>query len=107
MTAHVTLRGIKARVHLRSGGVDQVELDYPEEQRAQGVLFAKAIEDAVARSRFDPACGSSTQVLQYDFVDDNPEHRDPLGRERVSFVLPNRIIVASTGVPATTSYGTR
>lgn len=68
-------------------------------------MFAAGIEDAVARSRFDPACGVRVETIYYDFVNVNPEYRDPPDRDRVSFVPPNRIVVASTGasVPFTSS----
>lgn len=105
LNARLTLSGIKALVHLRDGRGERVEQVYLEGARLKP-MFESVIEDAVARSRFDPTCGICVETLHYDFVDVNPGYRDPPDRDRVSFVPPNRIIVASTGASVQFSSST-
>ena len=104
-SARLRLHGAQARVHIRSGRVSDVDYIYPSEAVRFGrSLFGPAIENAVRRSKFDPACGDRVETVVYDFVEVDQSYRGAPDRVLTSFVPPNKIVMASTGVSVQTSY---
>jgi hypothetical protein len=97
-SARVTLKGIQAVVQIKRGEIDSIQQIYPDGGTHLRFLFANDIETAVRRSKFGSACGDRVETIVYDFVGPDPAYRDPADGVRTSFVPPNRIVVASTGV---------
>ena len=96
-SARLTARGMEALVRLESGQVRDVTHVSPGDAGRADVLFWPEIEKALRRSRFDASCGDRTVTIVFDFVYADPAFRDPPAQERVSFIPPNRIVVATTG----------
>ena len=103
VSARVRVTGIQAAVRIQNGQVVDIQQVYPADAARLGPLFKDAVDKAVRRSRFDEGCGDRTEEIIYDFVYADPVYRDPPEQERVSFVPPNRVIVATTGTLINTS----
>ena len=96
-SARVRAKGIEALVRLENGQVRDITQVYPADVGGADMLFRPEIEKALRRSRFDASCGDRAVTIVFDFVYADPAFRDPPGQERVSFIPPNRIVVATTG----------
>jgi len=95
--ARVRVSGVQAVARIENGHAVDIRQVYPPDATRFEPLFKDAIEQAVRRSKFRETCDDRIETITYDFVYADPAYHDPPDAERVSFVPPGKIVVATTG----------